>query len=320
MKQEPGRRQPGIPVLQGGEDVNVSTRAGYAALLGRPNVGKSTLLNRLIQQKISITAPKPQTTRHVILGIQTLADAQIVYVDTPGLHQGQRAMSRYLNRAAASVLGYVDVVIWLVEALRWTAEDQDVLQRLSHFSGPVVLAVNKVDRIADKARLLPFLQDKAGQRAFVETLPLSALKGDNVAALENAIARLLPVGDFLFPPEQITTASERFLAAEAIREKLTRLLRQELPYALTVEIERFAEEGRLTHIHAVIWVERASQKGIVIGAGGATLREVGRQARQDLERLLGRPVFLETWVKVREGWSDDERALRSLGYADPGAY
>ena len=296
----------------------VPTHAGYAALLGRPNVGKSTLLNRLIGQKISITAPKPQTTRHVILGIQTLPEAQIVYVDTPGLHrQGRRAMNRYLNRAAASVLGYVDVAVFLIEALRWTDEDEDVLRRLAAFPGPVVLAVNKVDRIADKARLLPFLGDRAGRRAFAEVVPLSALKGDNVATLEQAIARLLPVGDFLFPADQVTTASERFLAAELIREKLTRLLREELPYALTVEIERFAEEERLTRIHAMIWVERASQKGIVIGEKGATLREVGRQARQDLERLLGRPVFLETWVKVREGWSDDERALRSLGYADP---
>jgi GTP-binding protein Era len=183
----------------------------------------------------------------------------------------------------------------------------------------VVLAVNKTDRVADKTRLLPFLRDMAGRREFAEVVPLSALKGDNVTVLEQAIARLLPVGDFLFPADQVTTASERFLAAELVREKLTRLLREELPYALTVEIERFAEEGRLTRIHAVIWVERTSQKGIVIGEKGATLREVGRQARQDLERLLGRPVFLETWVKVREGWSDDERALRSLGYADPGS-
>lgn len=225
-------------------------------------------------------------------------------------------MNRYLNRAAASVLGYVDVAVLLIEALRWTDEDRDVLQRLAAFPGPVVLAINKADRIADKARLLPFLQEAAGRRGFAEVVPLSALKGDNVATLEQAIARLLPVGDFLFPADQITTASERFLAAELLREKLTRLLRAELPYALTVVIEHFVEEERLTRIHAVIWVERSSQKGIVIGEKGATLREVGRQARQDLERLLGRSVFLETWVKVRAGWSDDERALRSLGYAD----
>ncbi|MDS4021747.1 MAG: GTPase Era [Candidatus Competibacter sp.] len=298
-----------------------SVRAGYAALLGRPNVGKSTLLNRLIGQKLSITAPKPQTTRHLILGIQTLSEAQIVYVDTPGLHrQSRRAMNRYLNRAAASVLGYVDVVVFLVEALRWTDEDEDVLNRLVNFQGPVALAVNKVDRISDKTRLLPFLQEIAGKRNFVEVAPLSALEGDNVPALERIIARLLPEREFLFPEDQITTASERFLAAELVREKLTRLLREELPYALTVEIERFVEEDRLVRIHAVIWVERETQKGIVIGERGRTLREVGRQAREDMERLLGRKVFLETWVKVREGWSDDERALRSLGYADPGTF
>lgn len=298
--------------------MTVSTRAGHAALLGRPNVGKSTLLNRLIGQKLSITAPKPQTTRHVISGIQTLPEAQIVYVDTPGLHrQNRRALNRYLNRAAASVLGYVDVVVFLIEALRWTEEDQEILRRLADYSGPVVLAVNKVDRVADKPRLLPFLREMAGRRTFAEVVPLAALKGDNVAALEQVIVRLLPIGEFLFPADQITTISERFLAAELVREKLTRLLREELPYALTVEIERFVEEGRLARIHAVIWVERESQKGIVIGEGGATLREVGRQAREELERLLDRRVYLETWVKVREGWSDDERALRSLGYADP---
>ncbi len=295
------------------------TRAGYAALLGRPNVGKSTLLNRLIGQKLSITAPKPQTTRHVILGIQTLPEAQIVYVDTPGLHRqsGRRAMNRYLNRTAASVLGYVDVAVFLIEALRWPDEDEDVMTRLADFQGPVVLAVNKVDRIADKAQLLPFLQEAAARRDFTEVVPLAAINGNNVAALEEVIVGLLPTGDFPFPPDQITTASERFLAAELIREKLTRLLREELPYALTVEIERFVEEERLVRIHAMIWVERDSQKGIVIGEKGATLREVGRQAREDMERLFDRKVFLQTWVKVREGWSDDERALRSLGYADP---
>lgn len=298
-------------------DAESQSHAGYVALLGRPNVGKSTLLNQLIGQKISITAPKPQTTRHVILGIQTLPEAQIIYVDTPGLHrQGRRAMNRYLNRAAASVLGYVDVVVFLIEALRWTEEDEDVLQRLTAFTGPVVLAVNKVDRITDKRRLLPFLQEMAAKSQFTEVVPLAAINGDNVATLEQVIARLLPTQAFLFPEDQITTASERFMVAELIREKLTRLLREELPYALTVEIEQFVEEGRLVRIHAVIWVERASQKGIVIGDKGSTLREVGRQAREDMERLLDRKVFLETWVKVREGWSDDERALRSLGYGD----
>lgn len=293
------------------------THAGYVALLGRPNVGKSTLLNQLIGQKISITAPKPQTTRHAILGIQTLPEAQIVYVDTPGLHrQAKRAMNRYLNRTATSVLAYVDIVVLVIEALRWTEEDAEVLARLMAFSKPVILAVNKVDRIADKTRLLPFLAAMAHKRDFIEVVPLAARAGDNVAALERVIVRLLPISAFLFPEDQLTTASERFLAAELVREKLTRLLREELPYALTVEIERFVEEEQLIRISALIWVEREAQKGIVIGEGGATLREAGRQAREDMERLLGRKVFLATWVKVREGWSDDERALRSLGYGD----
>ena len=216
-------------------------------------------------------------------------------------------------------LGGFGVEVLLIEALRWLEEDEDVLTRLVDFPGPVVLAVNKVDRIADKTRLLPFLEEMARKRAFAEVVPLAALQGDNVAALERAIAGLLPVGERLFPEDQVTTVSERFLAAELVREKLTRLLREELPYALTVDIERFVEEGRLTRISAVIWVERETQKGIVIGQGGATLREAGKQAREALERLLDRKVFLQTWVKVREGWSDDERALRSLGYGDPGA-
>lgn len=296
----------------------MSRRAGYIALLGRPNVGKSTLLNRLLACKLSITAPKPQTTRHVILGIHTLADAQLVYVDTPGLHRdARRAMNRYMNRAASSVLAYVDVVVLVVTALRWTDEDAAVLDQLADFAGPVVLAVNKVDQVADKSRLLPFLQKLASKRTFAEVVPLSARTGDNVAVLEQVLAKQLPESDFLFAEDQLTTASERFLAAELIREKLTRGLHQELPYALTVEIERFSEEGRLLRIGAVIWVERPGQRQIVIGEQGKVLKMVGRQARLDMEKLFGRQVFLETWVKVREGWSDDERALRSLGYEDP---
>ena len=297
--------------------MNLSTHTGYVALLGRPNVGKSTLLNRLIAHKISITSPKPQTTRHTILGIRTLESTQIVYVDTPGLHlNARRAMNRYMNRTAASVLSYVDVVVMLIEALRWTEEDQAVLERLQEFTGPVILAVNKVDRITTKSQLLPFLQSLEGKRNFAGIVPLSARTGVNVDTLERLIAGLLPEGEFVFAPDQITTASERFLAAELIREKLTRQLRQELPYALTVEIETFKEQDRLLHIGAVIWVERSSQKGIVIGEQGSVLKTVGRQARQEMEKLFQRKVFLETWVKVREGWSDDDRALRSFGYQD----
>ena len=297
--------------------MSLSTHTGYVALLGRPNVGKSTLLNRLIAHKISITSPKPQTTRHTILGIRTLASTQIVYVDTPGLHlNARRAMNRYMNRAAASVLSYVDGVVMLIEALRWTEEDEAVLERLQEFTGPVILAVNKVDRITAKSQLLPFLQSLEGKRNFAEIVPLSARTGVNVDTLERLIAGLLPAGAFIFAPDQITTASERFLAAELIREKLTRQLRQELPYALTVEIETFKEQDQLVHIGAVIWVERSSQKGIVIGEQGSVLKAVGQQARQEMEKLFQRKVFLETWVKVREGWSDDNRALRSFGYQD----
>jgi len=291
------------------------TRAGYVALLGRPNVGKSTLLNRLLAHKISITAPKPQTTRHAILGIQTLPDAQIVYVDTPGLHlNARRAMNRYLNRTADGVLSFVDAVVFVTVALRWTPDDTEALHHLKEYPGPVILAVNKVDRVSDKTRLLPYLQELSGQREFADIVPISATKGDNLVVLEQQIVRLLPESEFLFAPEQLTTVSQRFMAAEIIREKLTRYLHQELPYALTVEIDEFAWQGPVLHIDATIWVERPGQKAIVIGQQGIALKTIGQQARADMEKLFDSKVFLRTWVKVRAGWSDDERALHSFGY------
>jgi GTP-binding protein Era len=297
--------------------MSAAKRAGYVALLGRPNVGKSTLLNRLVAQKISITSPKPQTTRHTIFGIRTFADTQIVYVDTPGLHlNARRAMNRYMNRAASNVLSYVNTVVLLVEALRWTEEDNAVLQRLTMFRGPVILAVNKVDRVADKSRLLPFLQAVNAKRAFIESVPIAARKGNNVEVLEQLIANQLPASEFFFTEDQITTSGQRFMAAELIREQLTRCLREELPYALTVEIETFSAQENLLRISAVIWVERPRQKRIVIGEKGSVLKAVGRRARENMEKQFARKVFLETWVKVREGWSDDEHALRSLGYHD----
>lgn len=291
-------------------------RSGYVAIVGRPNVGKSTLLNRILGQKIAIITPKPQTTRHRILGIKTVAGAQVVYVDTPGLHlRGERAMNRYLNRTAATAIADVDAVVFMVDGLRWTDEDAAVLDRLRQAGHPVILAVNKIDRIRDKSALLPHLQALAGRFDFAHIVPLSARTGDNLAELERCVATLLPKTGYLFPEDQITDRSERFLAAELIREKLMLVLEQELPYALTVEIELFKEEpdGR-RHIAAVIWVERPSQKRIVIGKGGAVLREVGRQARLEMQAAFEGPVFLELWVKVKEGWSDSERALRSLGY------
>jgi len=294
-------------------------RCGYIALVGRPNVGKSTLLNRLIGQKISITSRRPQTTRHRIIGIKTLANAQLVYVDTPGLHAySGRAMNRHMNRTASMALRDVDVVVFIVEGLRWTADDDLVLAALERLDCPVILAVNKVDMIADKETLLPGLQALSRKRLFTDVIPLSARKGDNVAELETCVEALLPAGEPFFPEDQVTDRSERFLVAERIREKLFRKLARELPYGLSVEVEHFRRERHSIHIHALIWVERQSQKSIVIGKQGAVLREVGQQARLEIEKMLDSKVNLKLWVKVKEGWADDERALKSLGYSDDG--
>lgn len=291
--------------------------SGYVALVGRPNVGKSTLLNRILGQKVSITSRRPQTTRHRILGIKTGAQVQAVYVDTPGLHHGgKRAMNRYMNRAATDALQDVDVVVFVVEGTRWTDEDDLVLEKLRQLDCPVILAVNKVDRIPDKKQLLPYLQQVSARMEFAQIIPLSARQGSQVAELEHAVEALLPESTPFYPEDQVTDRSMRFMAAELVREKLFRKLGQELPYGITVEIEQFKEEDGLYRIHALVWVERDSQKAIVIGKQGALLREVGREARIDMEEAFGQKVFLELWVKVKEGWADDERALRSLGYDD----
>lgn len=290
---------------------------GYVGLIGRPNVGKSTLLNHLIGQKISITSHKPQTTRHRILGIKTSDTSQIIYVDTPGLHKGgKHAMSRYLNRAAASTLNDVDVVVFLIEAVTFNDEDAQVLEKLKTLKVPVILAINKVDRLTDKERLLPFLAEMSSKMDFAAVVPISALKDVNLAEIEESISKLLPEGAPHYGEDQITDRSVRFLAAEIIREKLTRALHQELPYNLTVEIEQYKHGEEQTLIHAVIWVERSNQKGIVIGNKGERLKEIGKQSRLDIAKLIDRRVHLELWVKVKEGWSDDERSLQSLGYKD----
>jgi GTP-binding protein Era len=295
--------------------MSVGYRCGYIALVGRPNVGKSTLLNRILGQKISITSRRPQTTRHRVLGIKTLPHAQLVYVDTPGIHDfNGRAMNRYMNRTASSVLADVDVVVFLVDGLRWTPDDELVLSKLAHVGSPVILAVNKVDLLEKREALLPGLQGLAEKYPFKEIIPISAHKGDNVAALESCIEALLPEAPPFFPEDQVTDRSVRFLAAELVREKLFRKLGKELPYGLTVQIEEYRNEPGITHIHALIWVERDSQKTIVIGKGGRVLKEVGQQARQDIEELIGNKVNLKLWVKIKEGWADDERALQSLGY------
>jgi len=278
-------------------------------------VGKSTILNRLVGQKVSITSQRPQTTRHRILGIKTDEQAQIVFVDTPGLHARQtRAMNRYLNRAAVDSLRDVDVVIFVVEGTRWQEDDDWVLEKLSQLTCPVILAINKIDRVADKTDLLPQLEVLSGKREFAELIPICAKKGDHLQQLESAVRDRLPESPPCYSEDQVTDRSERFLAAELVREKLFRKLGEEIPYGLTVEIERFRTEKRTLHVYALIWVEKESHKPIVIGNKGERLKEVGREAREDMQRVFGRKVFLQLWVKVKEGWADDERALRSLGY------
>ena len=290
---------------------------GYVVIVGRPNVGKSTLLNHLLGQKLSITSRKPQTTRHRLLGIKTSGNTQIIFVDTPGLHQRQHnAMNRYLNRAATSSLVGVDVIVWLVEVRLWTDEDFYVLDALAPTAVPVILGVNKIDKLSNKKVLLPELQTLATRRDFAEIFPLSARNGDNLPELEAKINQLLPQRPWLFPADQITDRSERFLASEIVREKLVRRLGAELPYRLTVQIENFDSQKELTRISALIWVERPGQKAIVIGAKGSMLKAVGEEARKDIEIMLGCKVFLQLWVKVKQGWCDDELALRQLGFGD----
>ncbi len=294
-------------------------KSGVIAIVGRPNVGKSTLMNRILGEKLSITSRKPQTTRHRLLGIKTVGGSQFTYVDTPGIHSNaETAMNRYLNRAAAGSMDNVDVVVFVVDGGKWSEEDDAVVELLKQQHCPLVAVVNKIDQIGDKEKLLPLIEQLSKKASFDAIVPLSALKGKGVDQLEDRLESLLPEGVHLYDEDQITDRSERFLVAERIREKLTRQLGQELPYALTVEIEQFKESGKLTDISAVIWVERSGQKGIVIGKKGARLRTVGKEAREELEELLGRKIFLQLWVKVRAGWSDDDRALHSLGYREDG--
>lgn len=295
----------------------VPHHCGWVALVGRPNVGKSTLLNALVGQKVSIVSPKPQTTRHRIAGILTRPGWQAVFLDTPGLNARKPSgLNRSMNRAAMGSLAEADLLFMVVDATRWTDEDETVLARVRESGTAAVLVLNKVDQVRPRQRLLPEIERLAGLHSFVEIVPLSALRGDNLDRLVALLPALLPEGAPLYPHDQVTDRSERFMAAEIVREKLTLVLREELPYGLTVEIERWEEEdGRLT-IGAVIWVEREGQRRIVIGEGGRMLKDVGRAARLDLNQMLDRRVHLELWVKIRENWADSEAALRNFGY-DP---
>lgn len=293
-------------------------KCGFVAIVGKPNVGKSTLLNHMLGQKISITSHKPQTTRHRIMGIKSREQIQVIYVDTPGIHlNANSAINRYMNRTASGSIIDVDLVLFVVTAGDWQDEDQQVLDKIKSSRIPVILVINKIDRLKEKASLLSFIKLLSGKYAdFAEVVPVSAYNGDNVSGLEEAIERRIPAGDFLFPEDQVTDKSERFLAAEIIREKLIHRLHQELPYSLAVEIEKFAEEKDLLKIDAVIWVERDSQKGIVIGKGGSLLKQVGMNSRVELEKTFDCKVFLNLWVRVKEGWSDNEKMLHSFGYSD----
>lgn len=292
-------------------------RCGYVAIVGRPNVGKSTLLNYLLGMKLSITSRKPQTTRHQIMGVKTDAHMQAIYVDTPGMHQRSgTAINKYMNRAAESVLADVDLILFVVEAAKWSDEDRTVLEKLKHSATPVLLVVNKVDRIKNREPLYPFIEQLSAEHDFLAVVPLSAKQGKNIQQLEQLVNEHLPEGEAMFDADQVTDRSVRFLSAEIIREKLVRELGQELPYTTTVDIEKFDEQPALIKIHALIYVESSGQKAIIIGRKGERLKSIGSSARKDIEKLVDCKVYLNLWVKVREGWSNDERALRGLGYSE----
>ena len=297
---------------------NQKTYCGFIAIVGRPNVGKSTLLNKILGQKISITSRKAQTTRHRIVGIQTEGAYQAIYVDTPGLHiEEKRAINRLMNRAASSAIGDVDLVIFVVEGTKWTEDDEMVLNKLRAAKAPVVLAINKVDNIKEKDELLPHITELSQKFDFAEILPISAQRGKNVHILQKIVRDSLREGVHHFPEEYITDRSQRFMASEIIREKLMRFTGEELPYSVTVEIEQFkVNERGVYEINGLILVEREGQKKMVIGAKGQKIKTIGIEARADMERLFDAQVHLELWVKVKSGWADDERALRSLGYMD----
>ena len=290
-------------------------RCGFIAIVGRPNVGKSTLLNYILEQKISITSRKPQTTRHKILGIKTTDFSQIIYVDTPGIHKAnEKAINRYMNKAAASAVRDVDAIVFVIEKLRWTDEDDLVLAELKASKCPVIVVINKVDQLDEKEQLLPYITELQERHDFHQVVAISALLGKNLDVLQQSIEDLVPVGMAYYPDDQITDRTERFLVSELVREQIMRQLGDELPYSIAVEIENFKSDGKTIHIDALILVERDGQKAIVIGKGGERLKTIGERSRRDMEIMLDAKVMLKLWVKVRRGWSDDDRALKSLGY------
>lgn len=292
-------------------------RTGTIAVLGRPNVGKSTLVNALVGAKVSIVSPRPQTTRHRLLGIASFPEGQLLLVDTPGIHgQQKRAMNRMMNRAARGAVEGVDAAMLVIEAGRWTDDDALAYRALKDSGLPCVLVINKVDKFPDKGALLPFMAEVTREREFSSVYPLSALRKRGLEGLVKTLLKLVPESQALYADDEITDRSERFLAGELVREQLMTRLGEELPYSATVEIEKFELDGEMLRIAAVVWVEREGQKPIVIGKGGERLKAISTGARIGMEKLFGRKVFLETWCRVREGWSDDEAALRRFGYSD----
>jgi len=295
----------------------LNRRAGYAALVGRPNVGKSTLLNRLLGQKLVITSHKPQTTRHSILGINSLQAGQIIYVDTPGIHQrGDKAMNRYLNRAAQTALVGVDLIVFVVDIRVWTDEEQMVLKQIREAGLPVLVAANKIDLVQPRENLLPLLAELSTRTEIEKLIPVSAQTGDGCDELQRQILQLLPEGENIFPEDQISDRPERFFAAELIREQIIQRYHKELPYAVSIEIEQFEELPHVTRILAVIWVERDNQKGILVGKGGEALKQASTEARKQLDDFFQQKVYLRLWVKVKKSWSSDQTSLAQLGYND----
>jgi len=298
---------------------DVTYRSGFVALIGRPNAGKSTLLNRLLGQKLAITSRRPHTTRHQLLGIHTTKDYQMVFVDTPGMHDGkQNSMNRFINRTArASLLG-VDAVVVLISPRGWTDADRLVLEAATREGVPVIVAINKIDTLEDREVLLPLLSETSDMfgDSVKEVVPISALKGDNLDRLEQALLNYLPLQPALFPEDQVTDRSLRFMASEFVREQIFRQLGQEVPHATAVSIESWKDEPKLVHIEAIIWVERSGQKAIIIGKKGVRLKEIGSEARKNLQALVGKKINLQLWVKVRENWRDNEAVLRNLGFGE----